>query len=141
MLSLISDYFLSDYIPPSNRVHTNIACTYTGWCILSCTTAVSHLVCQGDAPVYYLHVILLTWNILTSTTEVMSMNKLERMCDVMWMASRIVKKNNHSVVRHCSIKNSRKCIKTIPKVSLINIFNQKLWNCQKIVSFLGILRI
>ncbi len=36
----------------------------------------------GDAPVYYLHSILLLWNILTRTIEVMSMNKPEKMCDV-----------------------------------------------------------
>ncbi len=46
----------------------------------------------GDAPVYYLHVILLIRNILTRTTEVMSMNKLGKMCDVMGTPSRIVKK-------------------------------------------------
>ncbi len=56
---------------------------HTGWCILSRTTAIPHMVRQGDAPVYYLHVILLIWNILTHTTEVMDMNKLEKMCDVM----------------------------------------------------------
>ncbi len=65
---------------------------HTGWCILSRTTAIPHMVHQGDAPVYYLRVILLIWNILTRTIEVMSMNKRGKMCDVMWMASRIVKK-------------------------------------------------
>ncbi len=50
--------------------------THTGWCILSCTTAIPHMVRQGDAPGYFLHVILLIWNILTRTTKVMSMNKL-----------------------------------------------------------------
>ncbi len=56
---------------------------YTGRCILSRTTAIAHMVHQGDAPVYYLHVIILIWNILARTTEVMSMNKLGKMCDVM----------------------------------------------------------
>ncbi len=57
--------------------------THTGWCILSRTTAVPHMVCQGDAPMYYASVIVLIWNILTLTIEVMSVNKLGRMCDVM----------------------------------------------------------
>ncbi len=56
---------------------------HTGWCILSRTTAFPHMVRQGDAPVYYLHVILPIWNILTRTTEVMIMNKLGKVCDVM----------------------------------------------------------
>ncbi len=38
---------------------------YTGWGILSRTTAIPHIVHQGDTPVYYLHVILMIWNILT----------------------------------------------------------------------------
>ncbi len=32
-------------------------------------TAIPHMVRQGDAPVYYLCVILLIWKILTCTTE------------------------------------------------------------------------
>ncbi len=52
-------------------------------CILSRTTAIPHMVRQGDAPMYYPSVILLIWNILTRTIEVMSVNKLGRMCDVM----------------------------------------------------------
>ncbi len=90
---------------------------------------------QGDAPVYYLHVILLIWNILTRTTEVVSLDKLGKMCDVMWMASRIVKKNNHSVVRPYSVKNSRKCSKTMPKVSPINMFYQNLQIAKKFLHF------
>ncbi len=54
---------------------------HTGWCILSRTTAIPHMVHLGDEAVYYLHVILLTQNILTRTTEAMSMNKLREMCD------------------------------------------------------------
>ncbi len=46
---------------------------HTGWCILSRTTVIPHMVHQGDAPGYYLYVILLIWNILTRTTEIMSM--------------------------------------------------------------------
>ncbi len=65
---------------------------YAGWCILNCTTAIPHMVRQGDAPGYFLHVILLIWNILTCTTKVMSTNKLGKICDVMRMASKIVKK-------------------------------------------------
>ncbi len=38
---------------------------YTGWCILSRTTAIPHMVHQRDTPVYYLRVILMIWNILT----------------------------------------------------------------------------
>ncbi len=105
--------------------------SHTGWCIVSHTTAIPHMVRLGDAPVYYLLVILLLWNILTRTTEVMSVNKLGKMCDLMWMVSRIVKKHNHSVVRQYSVKNSHKCIKTILKVSQINMFNQKLQNWKK----------
>ncbi len=45
-------------------------CIYR-WCILSRTTVIPHMVHQGDAPVYYLHVILLIWTILTRPTEVM----------------------------------------------------------------------
>ncbi len=41
------------------------------------------------------------------------------------------KKNSHSIVRQYSVKNSRKCIKTILKVSQNNMFNKKLQNCQK----------
>ncbi len=52
------------------------------------------MVLQGDAPGYYLHVILLIWNILTGTSEVMSVNKLEKIRDVMRMASRNVKKQS-----------------------------------------------
>ncbi len=55
--------------------------SYSG-CILSCTTAIPHIVHQGDAAAYYLHVILPIWNILTRVTEVMSMNELGKMCDV-----------------------------------------------------------
>ncbi len=113
---------------------------HTGWCILSRTSAISHTVHRGDAPVYYLRVILLIWNILTRITEVMSVNKLRKMCDVMRMVSRIVK-NNHYVVHQYSVKKSRKCIKTILKVSRINMFNQKLQNCKTIFAFLGIFSI
>ncbi len=70
-----------------NRFFKTGACivhsyTYTGCCILSSAIAISHTVRQGDAPVYYLHDILLIWNILTRTTEVTSVNKLGEMCDV-----------------------------------------------------------
>ncbi len=95
---------------------------HTGWCILSRTTGIPHMVRQGDAPGYYPSVILLIWNILTRTTEVMCVNKLGRMCDVMWMMSRIVRKQSFCRLS-VFMKNSRKCIKTILKVSLINIFN------------------
>ncbi len=74
-----------------HRITVNLI--HTGWCILSCTNAIPYMMCLGDAPVYYLHVILLIWNILISTTEAMSMNKLRKMCDVIQMASRNVKKN------------------------------------------------
>ncbi len=30
---------------------------YTGWCILSRTPGIPYMVCQRDAPVYYLHVM------------------------------------------------------------------------------------
>ncbi len=68
--------------------------SHTGCCILSYTTAIPHLVRQGDAPVYYPSVILLIWNILTYITEVMSANNLGRMCDVMKLASMIVRKQS-----------------------------------------------
>ncbi len=67
---------------------------HTGWCIFSRTTSVPHMVHLGNAPVYYLHVILLIWNISTRTIEVMCMNKPGKMYDVMWMASWIVKKQS-----------------------------------------------
>ncbi len=54
-------------------------CIYTGWCILSRITAFPHMVRQGVAPGYYLHVILLIWNILTRTTKIMSMQAWENM--------------------------------------------------------------
>ncbi len=70
----------------------------TEWCILSRTTAFPHMMRQGDAPIYYLCVILLIWNILTRTTEVMECEPTMGKCgDVMWMASRIVK-NDHSII-------------------------------------------
>ncbi len=72
----------------------------TEWCILSRTTAIPHMVRLGDAPVYYLHVIFLIWNILTRITEVMSMNNVAKMCNVMRMASWIVKKPSF---RHSSV--------------------------------------
>ncbi len=56
---------------------------HTGWCTLHRTATISHMMRHGDAPVYYLHVVLLIWNILTHTTKVMSMNKPGRMSDVM----------------------------------------------------------
>ncbi len=49
--------------------------THTGWCLLSRNTVIPHMVHQGDALVYYLHVILLIQNILTRTTEVMEGEK------------------------------------------------------------------
>ncbi len=56
-------------------------CPYTGWCILSRTIAIPHMVRQGDVLVYYLHITLLLWNILTRTTEVISVNELGKMCE------------------------------------------------------------
>ncbi len=56
---------------------------YTVWYILSRTSEIPHMVRLGDAPVYYLHVILLIWNILTRTIELISINKLGKICDVM----------------------------------------------------------
>ncbi len=47
-----------------------------------------------------------------------------KMCNVIWMASRIVK-SSHSVVCQYLVKNSCKCIKTNLKVSQIKTFNQK----------------
>ncbi len=66
------------------KARHNLACPlYTGWYILSHTIAILHImVRQGDAPAYYLRVILLIRNILTRITEVMSVNKLGKMCDV-----------------------------------------------------------
>ncbi len=61
-------------------------------------------------------VILLSWNILTRTTEVMSENKLGKMCDVMWMVSRIVK--NTIILSFVSIRWK----------ILINVFKQ-FWKC------------
>ncbi len=107
---------------------------HTGWYILSSTTAIPHMVRQGDALVYYLCVFLLTWNILTHTNKVMSMNKLGKMCDVMWMVSEIVK-NNRSIGRRYLVKNSHKCIKIILKMPPINMFYQ---NLQKNFTFSGI---
>ncbi len=45
------------------------------------------------------------------------------------------KKDNHSVVRQYSVKNSRKCIKTILKVSPINMFYQNLQIAKKSLPF------
>ncbi len=64
------------------------------WCILSGITAIACMVHLGDAPVYYLHGIFLIWNILKCTTEAMSINKLRKMCHVIWMASRNIKKQS-----------------------------------------------
>ncbi len=64
----------------------------SGWCILSRTTAIPHMVHQEYAPVYYPCVILLILNILTPATEVMSVIKLGKRCDGMYMALSIVKK-------------------------------------------------
>ncbi len=58
--------------------------SYTGWCILSHTAAIPCIVHQGNAPVYYLRVNLLIWNILTCTIKVMNVNKLGKVYDVMW---------------------------------------------------------
>ncbi len=113
---------------------------YTGWCILSRNAAIPHMVCLGYTPLYYLHVILLTCNILRHTSEIICTNKLGKMCDVMRMASRIVKKQSF-VVRQYSVKNSCKFIKTIPTMSLINMFNQQVQNWQKNLAFLGIFSI
>ncbi len=44
---------------------------YIEWCTSSRTTTILHMVRLGDAPVYYQCIILLIWNILTRTTEVM----------------------------------------------------------------------
>ncbi len=98
--------------------------------ILSRTTAIPCMVRQGDALVYYLLVILLLWNILTHTTEVMSVNKLGKMCEVMWMASRIVK--NSIILSFVSIW--WKILTNVLKwswMSKINMFNQKLPNWKK----------
>ncbi len=43
--------------------------------MLNRPTAIPHIVGHGDASVYYSHVILLIWNILICTTEVMSVNQ------------------------------------------------------------------
>ncbi len=53
------------------------------WCILYRTTAIPHMVHQGDALAHYVHVILLIWNISTCTTEVMCVNKVGKIHDVM----------------------------------------------------------
>ncbi len=45
------------------------------------------------------------------------------------------KEQNHSVVLQYSVKNSHKCINTTPKVSRINMFNQKLQNWKKFCFF------
>ncbi len=84
---------ISTHGNPYKSVHTTqksvqilrryIHTTYTGWCILSRTTAIPHMVRQADAPEYFLRVILLIWNILTRITKVTSMNKLGKICDVM----------------------------------------------------------
>ncbi len=117
-------YFLRNY--RMNAIIHNSS--IYGWCILSHSTAIPNMVRQGDAWVYYLRVILMKWNILTCAFEVMGLNKLGKMCDVMWMVSRIVKKKKlfHPVVHQYWVKNSSKCIETILKLSQINIFNQKL---------------
>ncbi len=72
-----------DCVADRASVYRPLQCIYTGWCISSRTTAFPHMARQGDEPWYYLHVMLLIWNILTRTTEVMSMNKLGKICDVM----------------------------------------------------------
>ncbi len=54
---------------------TELPEAHTGRCIISRTTANPHMVPQEDAPVYYLHVILLIRNILTRTTEVMELEQ------------------------------------------------------------------
>ncbi len=99
---------------------------------------------QGNAPVYYVRVLLLLRNILTRTTKVMSVNKLGKMCDVMWTVSKIVKNtiipSFVSVIRQYSVKNFYKCIKTTLNVSRINMFNQKLQNWKNYI-FLGMFSI
>ncbi len=66
---IVFQYFVHIYI--YIYIYTRHKRVYTGWCILSHATAIPHMVHQRDAPVYYLHVILLIWNILTRTAEVM----------------------------------------------------------------------
>ncbi len=44
---------------------------------------IAHTMHHGDASVYYPHVIFLIRNLLTHTTDVMSVSKLGKMCDVM----------------------------------------------------------
>ncbi len=59
----------------------------------------------------------------------MSVNKPGKMCDVMRMSLRIVKKqkNNCSIIRRYLAKNSRKCIQTILKVFRIkNIIRREI---------------
>ncbi len=53
---------------------------HTGWCISSRTTAIPYMVRQGNAPVYYLCVLLLIWNILARTTEVMECEQTMGKC-------------------------------------------------------------
>ncbi len=90
---------LTYYVPLKGLRITARHPVYTGWCILSRTTAIPHMVRLEDASVYCLHVILLIWNILTRTAEVMSVNKLGKICDVMETESRIVKKKKHIFLR------------------------------------------
>ncbi len=40
------------------------------WRIFSRTTVIPYMVCQDDALMHYLRVILLIWNILTRTPEI-----------------------------------------------------------------------
>ncbi len=49
---------------------------HTGWCILSRTTAIPHMVRLEDALIYYLHVIYSYGTFLTHTTEVISCVRL-----------------------------------------------------------------
>ncbi len=85
------------------------------------------MVRQGDVPVYYLRITFVMWSVLTRTVEVMGVNEPGKMCDVMRMVARIVKKkNNCSIIRQYLTKNSCKCIEKILKVCQIKMFNQKL---------------
>ncbi len=61
---------------------------------------------QWDAPVYYLHVILLIWNILTRTTEVMD---CEQIRENVWR----------------NVNGGKDCKKTI--IHRSSVFSKKFW--------------
>ncbi len=106
---------------------------YTMWCMLSHTTAIPHMVCQENASAYCVHIVLLIWNNLTRNTEVTRVNELGKVCDVIWLGSRIVEKNNCFVVHQYSLKNSCKCFKMILKVFWTAKHILFFWNIQHLI--------